>query len=151
MKRCKRLSYLFLLVAVLSSCTIPDRLAKRTEACKDVFCTEEFKSIAITVVDSKNNPVLLKEYYVNLPSDKSVFSSGRNASTNIYTIASDSLVRGKAWGMPRLSKDDPKKITYLISFNGTTNDNRKVSAEYTVSADCCHVYLASGPDKIIVP
>lgn len=108
----------------------------------ECFCTEEFRSITVTVVDSLNNPIdsldvdIVDEFGRRIsPSSKQFpYQSG------LYVVIDDSYVN-------YLSAEP-----LLIYFTATDSIGRRAYSLFLVNTDeCkCHVQKISGPNKIVL-
>lgn len=108
----------------------------------DVFCTEEFRSIFTTVVDTNGQTVELYSTSTVRNSTQEVVFSYQYDSTiinnGIYTIMND--------GYQKQLKNQVDTFT----FTGITNDNRMVEGQFVISADCCHINKVSGQDTLVL-
>lgn len=103
------------------------------------MCTREFRSITVKVVDKQGMPVPLATHITAWLLDKSNFISYQNADSG-YTVLDDSFVK-------YIQKSAGSKFAFVA----TTTSGKKVSAEFRIGADCCHLFLVSGPRQIVVP
>lgn len=119
-----------ILTLAISSCI-------KTDECKDVVCTEVFKSITIKIIDSQNLPVLLDSYKTIKDSNNETFTIADSFSGDgIYTIIDDS----------HKHKTATSGSTFI--FEGTKNNVVVVSEEFVITKDCCHISLKSGKTEI---
>jgi hypothetical protein len=95
----------------------------------EVNCTEEFKMIAIDVVDTDGNPVELNDYKITYK------KSGDDVNTN----QNDQLVYGKyILATDAMMEDlacDGTKITFSYSLDSKTYNNET----FLIGKDCCHI------------
>lgn len=123
-----------------TSCT-KKKLKTITNEC-DVVCTNEFRSIFTTVVDTNGQTVeLFSANTVRNSTQEVVYSFQSDSMTitnGIYTVMND--------GYQKQLKNQVDTFT----FTGITNDNRMVEGQFVISADCCHINKVSGQDTLIL-
>ena len=123
----------FLLILTFFACSCTQNVAP----CPlDIACTEEFRSIGVTILDSAGTPVTLDRY--------SVFESGNELAIDF------NLGLGEGW---HTIFSDTYQMTYqnqevTITLEGYLGGEMVVNQDYVVGADCCHVFLVSGPEEI---
>jgi len=100
--------------------------------CTDQACTEEFRTITVTIKDSENNPVVLDSFKVtNL-------ENGDDLTRELNNFEFEAM---RKKGVYPLFGDE-----YTRDF-----DNREIiNSDYKVGADCCHVILISGNPEISI-
>lgn len=106
-------------------------------ACSGI-CTEEFRTIRVSITDAENKPVLLDSISIT------DLSNNRNLDLNendfleegVYMIFNDNFVQ------------DYKNEESSLLFKGFQEDELVVEETYEVGADCCHVYHISGDLQI---
>lgn len=106
-------------------------LALLTTSCKPeepVFCTNEFRSISVTV----NNDSVVRAFVIDQKL-KDTLSS--NLWNNQCTIADDGVV------FNRLKSGEKRNFT----FHALGKLGGKVTGNFKVSRDQCHIVLVSGP------
>ena len=105
----------------------------------DVACTEEYRTITVSIKDSESKPVALDYYEVvdlengrdlTLQPSDNEFQNMRE--TGAYPLFSDKYVQ--EYFQQQLE----------IKFTGYINGEEVVSEDYIVGANCCHVYRISG-------
>lgn len=136
---------LTLLIMVLG-CTDTDDKDPDSTDCTQVFCTEEFRSITVSVTDSNNEPVALDEFEVLISEngeDITVTYSDSDLasfqSSGVYPLINDSYL------------DAYQNKELVLNFKGSLNNVLIVDREYTVAFDCCHVSLVEGDLEVELP
>jgi hypothetical protein len=110
-----------------------------------VACTEEFRTIVVTIKDKTGNPLALDKFMVT------VIDSGiditREISNSEYELMKES-------GIYPLFGDEYSDTyankTTRINFSGFVNNEKVANADFTVGADRCHVKLIDGNTNIVV-
>lgn len=105
--------------------------------CKDTLCTEEFRTILVSVKDQDENPVALNSFKViNI----------QNNGDMTVTLSASELEMAQQSGKYPLVNDLSLKINKerKVLFKGYINNKEVISSTYTVSTDCCHIGLISG-------
>lgn len=130
------------LFGVLGSSSCEKKRLKSISNDCDVVCTNEFRSIFTTVVDTNGQTVELYSASTVRNSTQEVVYSYQFDSTvitnGIYTVMND--------GYQKQLKNQVDTFT----FTGITNDNRMVEGQFVISADCCHINKVSGQDTIVL-
>lgn len=113
--------------------------------CSAVACTEEFRSFNITLTDTNNNPVALKQFTVTDITNKKDLTTDLSPSqlevarqTGRYPLYSDLFAR-----------IHQNKVIEIV-FSGVIDNNEVVNALFTAGADCCHTDIISGNLEIVV-
>jgi hypothetical protein len=98
-----------------------------------IFCTEEFRSIIITV-----NEVVLEEHFTlrNSTGDTLRFEEDAFWEGTSYTVLND------------LFKDTLRNRQENFTFYGIINDIVVVEEPFVIKADECHIELVSGRTEI---
>lgn len=110
-----------------------------SEGCLTVACTEEFRTITITVKYSNGTPVVFDSFKViDIKNKNDLTYEGWQSVNGIYPIFSDK----------HAFEYQNKEIK--IEFSGVIDNKKVVSEVYTVGANCCHVYLKEGKDELII-
>ncbi|MFK7953108.1 MAG: hypothetical protein AB8B73_09695 [Ekhidna sp.] len=111
------------------------------ENCSNSVCTEEFRTITVSISDSEGNPVALDTFDVIIVSTSENITQRLDQNfdldSNDYPIMNDSFT----------SEIDKKEIT--VRFTGKLNE-QTVTEDYIVSADCCHTFLVSGKTSLSI-
>ncbi|MCM4152845.1 hypothetical protein DHD05_14710 [Arenibacter sp. N53] len=113
--------------------------------CINVACTEEYRTITISVKDQEGNVVVLNEFkVVVLPKGADITPDTSSGDyewmiiNGVYPLFSDKY---------SMEYRD-KKIE--INFKGYVEDRLVVDSDYTVGADCCHVLLFEGETDVVI-
>jgi len=132
-----KIIFYILLIFILISCC-DDNLD-----CVGAACTEEFLTLAVTIVDLDYNPVDLESYKVVTAETKQDITINPNQteldwmkSFGMYPLFSDSFA------------NDYINDSVEINFMGYINNKIVVNEKYIVGADCCHVHLIEGQTDI---
>ncbi|WP_010135265.1 hypothetical protein [Ochrovirga pacifica] len=110
------------------------------EECAQVLCTQEFRSIPITIKDAQGEMISL---------DKLEVINAKNNQLIKTVTTVDDLFKGY------VIFDDSFVSTYAnselsIVCRGYKNNLKIVEETYTVLVDCCHVDLQSGTTEVVV-
>jgi hypothetical protein len=113
---------------------------------KDVMCTQEYRTITVSVKDAAAKPILLSMYYVKKTSTNEIIDfsmedplmDSLNRLQGIYTVFTD----GK---MGLTSKTGTE-----FEFHGIQDSTELVNERYLIGNDACHVTLLSGKIQIII-
>jgi hypothetical protein len=134
----KRLILWFLLLLLL----ILGCAREKKSDCTNVFCTDEFKTIGVSIKHvSDSSAVILTTYKVIRVSDKKDISPGNSivpVNYGYYLLVDDTDV-----GMLRNSDVE-------IEFQGYINNILLIIKRFVVTADCCHISLVSGETVIYI-
>jgi hypothetical protein len=113
--------------------------------CTNQACTEEFRTITVTIKDSENNPVVLDSFKVtNLESGDDFTRELSNTEfeamreKGVYPLFGDEYAR------------DFSNKEVEINFKGYIDNEEIINSDYKVGADCCHVILISGDPEISI-
>ena len=112
--------------------------------CEGVICTQDLRSISITVLQANSNPVALDSFVVTdmnnvaLPAGTSdpVYGYPMSGYEGQYTLINDAWVQGH------------QSTTMPVRAKGWKGGSQVFDQPYTIGADCCHVYKQDGPDTI---
>ena len=128
----------YCLLLLLSSCSEKDIEC-------DGICTEEFRTIVVSIVNSEGEPVALNNYeVVNLKDGRDLTIDLTEEvlqymrETGSYPIFTDQYVQ------------EFSQQQLQINFTGFIDGEEVVSNKYTVGADCCHVYHISGDLELVL-
>ncbi len=134
-----RLLTLMMTLVLLSKCSESNKADPQPDACKDIFCTQEFRTITVSVENESGEPVQLDSYTVTdlkaneqLSIDQSLNTEGN------YVIYSDKYVK------------EHQNTERTLVFEGMLSGSVVVTEEYRVAADCCHVTLVEGSRTLVV-
>ena len=131
MKSISTIIVLFFLL-FLQSCSEKDREC-------DIICTEEYRTIIVSVQDGEGEPVALDDFkVVDVKNDRDltiqptadVLHQMKERGT--YLLFSDRYVQEYA------------QQELEINFTGFIDGEEVLNEDYVVGADCCHVYHVSG-------
>ena len=113
--------------------------------CVDVFCTEEYRTITISVKDNEGVAVALDYFKVI------VVSNGNDITLEASNNEYDWLAKNGTYPLfsdKYVAQYPNKKLE--INFKGFVDDKLVVDSDYTVGADCCHVMLVEGETNIVI-
>jgi len=132
--------YLLLLLLFFAGCE-----NNNSNDCLNQACTEEFRTITVTIKDSENNPVALDSFKVtNLENGGDLTRELNNAEfeamreNGVYPLFGDEYAR------------DFRNKKVEINFKGYIDDQELINSDYKVGADCCHIILISGDPEISI-
>lgn len=111
--------------------------------CNNINCTEEFRTIIVSIKDQNQNPIVLDYFEVtNLES----------GSDLTIPLSSSGLVLAQQYGQYPLIADGGVEINQILEleFKGFINDIEVIRSDYSVSADCCHVVLIFGNIQLVL-
>lgn len=112
-----------------------------TEECpQDQMCTEEFRFITLEAKDTAQAPYLLDSVHtVVVESGAVVHPMEQMMDPGIYIVLSD----------------NEKNLTSLAGdtflFNGFKGGLLKVSEQFVIRHDCCHINWVSGSTSVTIP
>jgi len=105
------------------------------------LCTEDYRTIVMTIKDEAGVPVILDEYYV------------LDLSTQQKVIHTSMLTNPKA-GTYLLLEDNHKSLTDLcgndFQFVGIKQEKIIVETTLKIGQDCCHIHLMKGSTQVTV-
>ena len=135
--------YLSALCICLMSCTSSRVSDKSNTDCVEVMCTQEYRTITVSIKDQNQNPVALDAFKVRNTENKVLVSL--DLSSAQFEIAK------QAGEYPITSDGNMNKNQELnLEFIGYINDIEVINSKYTVKSDCCHVNLISGELALIL-
>ncbi len=113
--------------------------------CSDVFCTQEFRTITVSVKDRDGVAVALDKFKVL------VLAGGEDITLNTANGEYDGMIKNGTY--PLFS--DKYSMEYRnkeleVNFKGYIGNSLVVDSHYTVGADCCHVTLIEGETAIVI-
>ena len=134
MKIIPPLAFLLVLAAVIG-CN------KSTEECpQDQMCTEEFRFITLEARDTAQAPSLLDSVHTVVSATGAVVHPMEQMmDPGIYIVLSDNE--------KNLSSLDGD--TFL--FHGFKGGELKVTEQFVIRHDCCHINLVSGSTSVTIP
>ena len=131
----------FLMLLSLTEIKCSDR-DRDSYNCTAAICTEEFRTILLTIKHSTDNtPYILSDYKVfRLPDNKDITIPGDSFLTNNgnYIVSNDSqteLFRFK---------------NVKIEFKGYLNNDLVIQRQFIITADCCHISLVEGETSAVL-
>lgn len=111
---------------------------------KNQICTEEFRSLVITVQAVDGQPIALDSFYTIRLKDGVKFDLNRGVWED-----SVSRVNGRYVYWSDVQGNNTKAFQQDVRFVGFKNGTEVVNKVMTVGNDCCHVY-AIEPDPVVV-
>ena len=126
---------LIFVITLLSSCKNADEQCGMQQV-----CTEEFRSIVLSISDKNGNPIILDSYSVT-----------NQATEKVYNYTSDTLIQEGQYILAddRLM-DDVVRNGNSFLFVGMLSNQEVVRETYVIGHDCCHIQLLSGNTDIII-
>ena len=114
--------------------------------CDGIACTNEFRSIGVSIKDSAGEPVLLDSYKAILEKEN------RDIAPELTSFAGDDTLEA---GGNYLIFNDQYVQAYennstKLKFIGIKDSKEIIVSEFVVGADCCHVSLISGDTSIVL-
>lgn len=110
--------------------------------CEFAICTEEFRSILVSVKHASNRtPFVLTDYKViRLSDNKDITITDNNLVNNngSYLITND------------LKIDLFKFKNTELEFTGYLNDNLVIQKRLIITSDCCHISLVEGDTEFLL-
>ena len=113
--------------------------------CLNIACTEEYRTITISVKDQEGKAVALDDFQVViLPRGADITPDTGSSDyewmmiNGVYPLFSDKY---------SMEYRD-KKLE--INFKGYVENRLVVDSDYTVGADCCHVLLFEGETDVVI-
>lgn len=132
-----------LIVLLVSNCNDSD--VEDEPDCADIACTQEYRTITVNVKDREGNAVALDRFsVVILPNETDITADWSDneielmAKNGVYPLFSDKY------------SNTYRNKQIEINFKGYLDDKQVLDANYTVGADCCHVFLVDGETNLIV-
>jgi len=111
--------------------------------CKSVNCTDVFITINVSIKDQNQNPVALDSFEV---------TNLKNGTDLTISLSPSKLVMAQQLGQYPLVTDGTvnENQELELQFKGFINNQEVVISNYTVGADCCHVFLVSGDLELVL-
>jgi len=133
---------LYLLLALVLTVSCNDDDNNEPDACSiELICTEEYRSILISIQDSEGNPFVLDEYRV---------TNTRSMTFVSFTFPNDLITEGSYVIAEDQHFDEVRKSGTNFLFEGFLDDQKVIEENYSIGHDCCHVIKVSGPDVIVI-
>ena len=135
----KNIFFTTILFAIIISCGDDDG-STQDPCASDLICTEEYRSILLTLEDSSGSPVILDAYTVTDEESGTIvdFSTLDFFGEGAYVIAEDS----------QFESVDMDGTSFI--FEGFINEESVVTASFLIGHDCCHIVKINGPDSLVV-
>ena len=113
--------------------------------CLNMACTEEYRTISISVKDKEGKVVALDEFKVV------ILSNSQDITPDITSSGYDWMVKNGIYPLfsDKYSREYINK-ELEINFRGYIESRLVVDLDYTVGADCCHVLLIEGETEVVV-
>lgn len=105
------------------------------------ICTEEFKSIHLTIKDANGNSIVLDQFTVTLTDSNKDITEDLDFDQTFagtYPIIDDSFT------------SEAKSNDLKVQFIGKIDDTIVVEENYIIGSDCCHILLISGETEITI-
>lgn len=110
--------------------------------CAFAVCTEEFRSIVVSVKHASNNTAYALTNYkvIRLSDNKDITITDDNLTDNngYYQVTND------------LKLDLFKFNNTEVEFNGYLNDVLVIQKRLTITSDCCHISLVEGEIEFLL-
>lgn len=110
----------------------------RTSCARNVACTEEFRSIGVNIRAIDGAPVALDMYTVVDGEDELALDANVDMERGWHVIFTDAFQ----------SQYENREVT--LTLTGYIDGTVVVNQDFVVGADCCHVFLVSGPEEIFL-
>ncbi|WP_345005880.1 hypothetical protein [Snuella lapsa] len=138
----KKLLLILVLFHIVSACNNND---ETDPSCANIACTEEFRTLTVTIKDTNDIPVALDSFKVI------AVVSGNDLTRE--TSSSELALMQQNGTYPLFG--DEYTNTYRnkeieVQFRGFKNSQQIVTENYVVAADCCHVFLVSGTTNLTI-
>lgn len=128
-----RLIPLLISALLLSKCSGNDNDKSQDKSCEGIMCTQEFRTLTVTVKDSAGEAVMLDSYTVtDLKADEQLSFEQSASDPGSYVLYSDKYA------------NDHQNTERSLVFEGMKDGAVVVSETYEVAADCCHIQLLEG-------
>ena len=110
--------------------------------CDLAICTEEFRSIVVSLKHASNNTAFVLTDYkvIRLLDNKDITIIDNNLTDNngYYQITNDAKL------------DLFKFKNTEVEFNGYLNDILVIQKRFIITSDCCHISLVSGETEFLL-
>lgn len=110
--------------------------------CDFALCTEEFRSIVVSLKHASNNTAFVLTDYkvIRLSDNKDITISDSNLTDNngFYQITNDTKL------------DLFKFKNTEVEFNGYINDMLVIQKRFIITSDCCHISLVYGETEFLL-
>ena len=112
---------------LIQSCDLSDEDPK-----DDIFCTEEFRTIGVTITGG----VLDEFYTIRISNGDTVRHSDNTGFENFYPVLDDNFHSAV------INSEE------IFNFLGLIGDQIIIDEEYVIAGDDCHISLVSGKTEI---
>lgn len=110
-----------------------------------IMCTQEFRTVTITIQNGNGKPYALDNYQSTLvssgekiPLQKEIFQDSLFQSAGQYPILTDSEMKLV------------KKQGSAIDFIGFKGGKEVIKKNFVIGHDCCHIILVSGENNAVI-
>lgn len=134
----KLIAVLLLLLSYMACNRMPDTL-QPAPCPDDLACTEEYRSIVVTILSEDGLPIALDRFTVTEGDLELSLETNIGTDRGWHTIFSDAFQKTY----------QNREVT--LKLKGYLGDKMVVNQDYVVGADCCHIYNVSGPAEIRLP
>ena len=132
------------LITVLLALNCSDDGTDDTPGCMDAICTEEFRTITVSIKD-KNGTAVALDYF------KVVLSNGDDVTLDTSGSDYDRMVKNGTYPLFSDTYVTKYRNSELeINFQGFVDDRLLVDSDYVVGVDCCHVKHNEGETDIVI-
>lgn len=132
----KKLLKSFALLIILFT-TLIYNSCNSNDDCEKTACTEEFRTILVSIKDQNQNPIALDSFEViNL----------QNGNKMTVSLSASGFEMAQQSGQYPLVNDLSLKTNQerQVQFKGFIDNQEVINSTYKVSTDCCHINLVSG-------
>ena len=133
------------LITLLLTLNCSDNGTDDTPNCSEAICTEEYRTITVSVKDKEGVAVALDYFKVV------VLSNGEDITLDASSSEYDWMAKNGNYPLfsdKYVAKYSNKELE--INFKGYVDDKLLVDSDYVVGADCCHVTLIEGETDIVL-
>lgn len=136
----KRLGVVLItLILMIAAHACDDADDKQTSTCEGILCTEEFRSLYITVVDENSDPVALDAFEIfSVSSDEDITPAYSAEDLEGFQMAGTYPLINDAY------LEQYKNRLIDLRFSGFIGNELVAERIITTGFDCCHVYLEDG-------
>lgn len=113
--------------------------------CADALCTKELRTIALSILDQNGNPIALDSFKVtNVENDKDMTQEFTKSDFEWMQLNGSYPIFGDQYA------NEYRNLKLDLNFKGYIGDREVVNENYTVSADCCHVFKIAGNTDLVI-
>ena len=136
------LSISILIILLLSECDIDNRITDNRINCAGAICTEEFRSIVVTLKHSSDSTAYILTVYkvIRIYDKLDITPNDDNLTDNngYYPITND------------LKLELFKFKNVEVEFSGYLNNALVIQSRFIITGDCCHISLVEGDTKFYI-